>query len=506
MRGAFRKVLVANRGEIAVRILRSLREEGLPSVAVFSEADRTALFVRFADEAVLIGPPPSGQSYLRQDALLEAARKTGADAIHPGYGFLSENASFAAACEAAGLVFIGPTSTTIGRMGNKLEARAIARDAGVPTIPGTPGPVATLEEAREWAGRIGYPIMIKAAAGGGGKGMRVVRAPEDLARAFELTRGEAKNAFADPTLYLESYIDRPRHIEIQVLGDAQGNVVHLGERECTLQRRHQKVIEEAPSVWMTPERREAMGEAAIRLAKTVGYRSAGTVEFVAAPSGEFYFLEMNTRLQVEHPVTELVWGVDLVREQLRIAAGESLSWRQGDLKPHGWAIECRIYAEDPYNQFLPSLGTVSTLRLASGPGIRNDVGIHQGCEVSHYYDPLLGKLIAFGKDREEARRRMLRGLRETVIEGVRTNISFHRWLLNRDEFLRGDLDTGFIERVFHGVERREDPERARAAVVAAAISAYEDSLRFSRPQAESRGSAWRFLGRPGASDDSHPLG
>jgi acetyl-CoA carboxylase biotin carboxylase subunit len=498
----FRKVLVANRGEIAVRILRGIREEGLQSVAVYSEADRSALFVRFADEAVPIGPAPSTQSYLRPEALLEAAARTGAEAIHPGYGFLSENAAFAAACERAGIVFIGPSAETIRLMGNKLEARVTAQAAGVPIIPGSPGPVNTPDEALQWAGRIGYPIMLKAASGGGGKGMRIVPGPDDLARAFELTQGEARNAFGDPTLFLESYIERPRHIEIQVMGDAHGNVVHLGERECTLQRRHQKVIEEAPSIWMTPERRQEMGDAAVRLARAVGYRSAGTVEFVAAPNGTFYFLEMNTRIQVEHPVTELVYGVDLVREQLRVAAGLPLSWRQEDLRPQGWAIECRIYAEDPYNRFLPSLGEVTDLRLASGPGIRNDVGIHLGSVISHYYDPLLGKLIAFGKDREEARRRMFGGLRETLIEGVRTNISFHRWLLDREEFIHGDLDTGFIERTFHGVERREDPERARAAVVAAAIAAYEESHRFSRPQDGGPPvSAWRLLGRPGKSEE-----
>jgi len=502
MHAPFRKVLVANRGEIAVRILRGLREEGLQSVAVFSEADRSALFVRFADEAVSIGPSPSTQSYLRAETLLDAAARTGAEAIHPGYGFLSENAAFAAACERAGIVFIGPSSETIRLMGNKLEARSTAEKAGVPIIPGSPGPVESQDDARQWAARIGYPIMLKAASGGGGKGMRIVERPEDLARAFELTRGEAQNAFADPTLFLESYIERPRHIEIQIMGDAHGNVVHLGERECTLQRRHQKVIEEAPSVWMTPERRREMGDAAIRLARAVNYRSAGTVEFVAAPNGKFYFLEMNTRLQVEHPVTELVYGVDIVREQFRVAAGEPLSWRQDALVPQGWAIECRIYAEDPYNRFLPSLGRVTSLRLASGPGIRNDVGIHLGSEVSHYYDPLLGKLIAFGTDREEARRRMFRGLRETIIEGVRTNISFHRWLLDRQEFVRGDLDTGFIERTFHGVERRGDPERARAAMVAAAIHAYEESHRFSRAKEGSQaGSAWRLLGRPGKSEE-----
>ena len=499
MNRPFRKVLVANRGEIAVRVLRSVREEGLESVAVFSEADRSALHVRFADQAVCIGPPPSSESYLNQQALIDAARKTGADAVHPGYGFLSENASFAQACEEADLVFIRPTSGTIASMGNKLEARAIARKAGVPTIPGSPGPVSSVDEAKTAAIRIGYPIMLKAAAGGGGKGMRIVAGPGELERAFALTRGEAQNAFADSTLYLERYIERPRHIEIQVMGDARGNAVHLGERECSLQRRHQKVVEESPSLWMTPERRREMGEAVVRLAKQVGYRNAGTVEFVAAQTGEYYFLEMNTRLQVEHPVTELVYGVDLVREQLRVAAGQPLSWKQEDLVPKGWAIECRIYAEDPYNNFLPSLGTVTRLRLASGPGVRNDIGIYQGYEVPRFYDPLLGKLIAFGETREIASRRMFRALRETLVEGVRTNISFHRWVLNREEFKRGDFDTQFIERVFHGVERRDVPDRAQVAVIAAVIATYEESRRFRPPSpSDGGGSAWRFLGRPGA--------
>jgi acetyl/propionyl-CoA carboxylase alpha subunit len=341
--------------------------------------------------------------------------------------------------------------------------------------------------------------MLKAAAGGGGKGMRVVRTDEELERALELTRGEAASSFGDDTLYLEKFIEQPRHIEIQIMGDDAGNVVHLGERECSLQRRHQKVVEESPSVVVDPARRQAMGQAAVELARSVRYRNAGTVEFVADPEGNFYFLEMNTRLQVEHPVTELVYGVDLVREQLRVAAGGMVSWNQADLVPKGWAIECRIYAEDPYNNFLPSLGTISRLRLPSGPGVRNDTGIYQGFEVPRYYDPMLGKLIVHASDRETARRRMLRALREMLVEGVRTNIPFHRWVLNREEFIQGVIDTGFIERVFHGVERREDADREQAALIAAVISAHEEARRLL-PSARSEGSIdpWRLLGRPGA--------
>ncbi len=499
MKPPFHKVLVANRGEIAVRIIRALREEGIASVAVFSEADRDALHVRFADQAFCIGPPPSAESYLNIPALLGAAKQAGAEAIHPGYGFLSENPEFAEACESVDLVFIGPRPETIALMGNKLEARATAKRAGIPIVPGSPGPVADIAEARAAAEDIGYPVMLKAAAGGGGKGMRVVWKQEELEQALSLTTGEAKSAFADATVYLEKFIEQPRHIEIQIMADDAGNVVHLGERDCSLQRRHQKVVEETPSLWMTEARREEMGGAAVRLAESVQYRGAGTVEFIAEPSGAYYFLEMNTRLQVEHPVTELVYGVDIVREQLRVAGGSLLSWKQEHLVPKGWAIECRIYAEDPYNSFLPSLGTVRSLRLGSGPGVRNDMGIYQGYEVPRFYDPLLGKVVVFGEDRETARRRMLRALREMVVEGVRTNISFHRWVLGRDEFVHGEFDTRFIEQVFHGIERREDPDRGKAAIIAAVIDAFEEDHRFRAPVSpDGNTSRWSLLGRPGA--------
>ena len=495
----FDKVMIANRGEIALRIIRALREQGIRSVAVYSEADRDAPHVRYADEAYCIGPPPSNESYLNQEALFEAAHRAGVDAVHPGYGFLAENASFARACAEHGLVFIGPPPEAMAVMGDKLQARATATKAGVPVIPGSPGALADVEEAKKAAEKIGYPVMLKASAGGGGKGMRVAVDERELTHAFSLTRGEAENAFGDGTLYLEKFVDRPRHIEIQVMADQHGNVVHLGERECSLQRRHQKVVEESPSVVITPERRQEMGRAAVQLARAVGYTNAGTVEFIYGGDGSFYFLEMNTRLQVEHPVTELVYGVDLVREQIRVAQGEPLSWKQEELQPKGWAIECRIYAEDPYNGFLPSLGRIRRLRLAAGPGVRNDMGMAQAYEVPRYYDPLLGKLIVHGTDREHARLRMLRALREAVVEGIRTNIPFHRWVLARDEFIRGDFDTRFIETVFHGVERSEDPDRDRAAIIAAVIATHEEEKRIRTPEGnETAMNPWRLLGRPGA--------
>jgi acetyl-CoA carboxylase biotin carboxylase subunit len=495
----FDKVLIANRGEIAVRIIRALREQSMVAVAVYSEADRDAPHVRFADEAYCIGPAPSAESYLKQETLFETAARCGAQAIHPGYGFLSENASFARESAKRGFVFIGPSPDTIAAMGDKLQARETARRAGVPVIPGSPGPVRDEDEAVAMAKEIGYPVMLKASAGGGGKGMRVAETEQDLRRAFDSTRSEAENAFGDGTLYLEKFIEKPRHIEVQIMGDNMGHIVHLGERECSLQRRHQKVVEEAPSMVIDDRQRAAMGEAAIKLARAVDYTNAGTVEFIYGADKQFYFLEMNTRLQVEHPVTELVYGVDIVREQIRIAQGEPLSWRQEDLVPKGWAIECRIYAEDPYNNFLPSLGRINRLRLAAGPGVRSDVAIAQGYDVPRFYDPMLGKLIVHGSDREHARLRMLRALQEALVEGVRTNIPFHRWVLAREEFIRGDFDTKFIETVFHGVERQVDPARQQASVIAAVIATHEKEQRIRRPEGSGGCmNPWRLLGRPGA--------
>jgi acetyl-CoA carboxylase biotin carboxylase subunit len=495
-----RKILVANRGEIAVRVLRAVKELGLTSVAVYSEADRLALHVRLADEARLVGPAPSRESYLRIDRILEAAKAAGADAIHPGYGFLSENAAFAAACADAGIVFIGPPPSAIQLMGNKVAARAAAVKAGAPVVPGSDGPVADEAEAVRVAATIGYPVMLKAAAGGGGKGMRIVRSEEELRSALSLTKGEAASAFGDDQVYLEKYIERPRHIEVQVLFDAHGNGVHLGERECTIQRRHQKVIEEAPSPVLTPEQRAEMGAAALAIARAAGYVNAGTIEFIYAPDGKFYFLEMNTRLQVEHPVTELVYDVDLVKEQIHVAGGGRLRLEQAKLQPRGWAIECRIYAEDPYRGFLPVTGKILRLRLPSGPGIRNDIGFYQGYEVPLFYDPMLAKLSTWGVDREEARQRMLRALAEYQIDGVKTTIPFHRWLLRRPQFSDAAFDTGTIDREFKGLAPEVDAESETVAIIAAVIAEHEAAGVAAAPAANGgagAGSAWKMAGRPG---------
>ena len=440
----FDKVLVANRGEIAVRVMRTLREMGIRSVAVFSEADRAALHVRMADEAHCIGPASSAESYLVADRILEVCKQSGAQAVHPGYGFLSENAGFARACAEAGITFIGPDASAMVAMGHKTAAREKMIAAGVPVVPGVNA--GSLEELQKSAGEIGYPVMLKAAAGGGGKGMRLVERAEDLAGAYERARSEAKSAFGDETVYLEKAIVEPRHIEIQVLGDRHGNVVHLFERDCSIQRRHQKVVEESPSPAevCTPELVEKMGEVAVRAAKAVGYYSAGTVEFLMNPSGEFYFLEMNTRLQVEHPITELTTGRDLVREMVRVAAGEELGYEQKDITRHGHAIECRIYAEDPATGFLPSPGTIEVLRTPSGPGVRDDSGAYEGAEITGFYDPLISKLCVWAATREQAVERMRRALGEYVVAGIRTNIPFHLALTSHPDFVAGKYDTGFI--------------------------------------------------------------
>ena len=491
-----RKVLIANRGEIAVRILRALRELGITSVAVFSDADRVGLHVRLADEAVPIGPAPSNESYLRIDRIIAAARATGAEAIHPGYGFLAENPAFARAVVRAGLVFIGPSASTIELMGNKLEARAIAARLGVPVVPGSPA-LADPAGARAAAERIGYPVMLKAAAGGGGKGMRIVRGPEDLERALALTRGEAASAFGDDQIYMEKLIERPHHVEIQVLCDAHGGAVFLGERDCSIQRRHQKVVEETPSPFIDPPTREAMGKAALSIAQAAKYVNAGTVEFMVDETRSFYFLEMNTRLQVEHPVTEMVTGLDLVKEQIAIAEGRPLAVSQDKVAPRGAAIECRICAEDPERDFLPSLGNISRLRFPSGPGVRNDAGIYPGYEVPIYYDPLLAKLIVWGRNREEARRRLERALAEFLIEGVRTNLPFHRWIVRHPRFAAGDYHTGFIaeewKRKISGTGDEEE-----VAMIAAAVQALADRHRISAAPvvaAADGASRWRFRAR-----------
>ncbi len=446
----FKKILIANRGEIALRIIRTCKELGIKTVAVYSEADRYSLHVRFADEAVCIGPGPSKESYLNIPRIIAAAEITNAEAIHPGYGFLAENAMFAEICESSGIKFIGPTPDAIEAMGDKALAKETMRKAGVPVIPGSDGVVETLEEAREIVNEIGYPIMLKAAAGGGGKGMRMVKSEDELENAWQTARAEAEAAFGNPALYIEKFIEKPRHIEIQILADEHGNVIHLGERDCSIQRRHQKLIEESPSPIVTSELREAMGQAAVKGAKSVKYRNAGTIEFLVDKDGNFYFMEMNTRIQVEHPVTEMVYGIDIVREQIRIAAGEKLGIKQRQLKPSGHAIECRINAEDPFHGFRPSPGKITALHFPGGFGVRVDSHIYQEYVIPPYYDSMIAKLIVHARTRDEAIARMLRALEEFVIEGVHTTIPFHIKLLNSSEFRSGiDYDTKFVDFQFN---------------------------------------------------------
>jgi len=501
----FRKVLIANRGEIAVRVIRTLREMGIPTVAVYSEADRTSLHVRMADEAVSVGPPPSTESYLRADRIIEAARARGADAIHPGYGFLSENAEFAAACEASGIVFIGPSAASIEKMGSKTAARQTAVGAGVPVVPGTDHGV-SLEEARAFTAAHGYPILLKAVAGGGGKGMRRVDSEAGLESAYRNASSEAARSFRNPEIYIERFVLEPRHIEIQLIGDRHGHMVHLGERECSVQRRHQKVIEECPSplVALHPEMRVAMGAAAIRAARAAGYYNAGTVEFLVDPDRRFYFLEMNTRLQVEHPVTELVTGLDLVRLQVEIAAGAALPFRQEEIAWRGSAIEVRIYAEDPYNDFLPFPGKLTRLTRPLGPGVRLDGCVYEGWTVPMEYDPLLAKLAVWGESRGAAIQRMIRALREYDVGGIRTNIGFFRQILEDEEFRAGRLHTGFIEEFFERRRAAQPPAGAPSgapsgpAAVAALAAALHTLSRAASPTADEkarRRSAWLESGR-----------
>jgi acetyl-CoA carboxylase biotin carboxylase subunit len=471
----FNKILIANRGEIALRVIRACRELGVKSVAVYSAADARAPHVREADEAVLIGPAPSSESYLRGDAIIAAARKTGAEAIHPGYGFLAEREWFARAVREAGLVFIGPPAEAIGAMGSKTAARELAIKAGTPVVPGTTTALRDAAEASEVADRFGYPVLLKAAAGGGGKGMRVVHKREDLASALESAQREAKNAFGDDAVYVEKYIVGPRHVEIQILGDSYGTMLYLGERECSVQRRHQKMIEEAPSIAVTPELRFRMGNAAVAAAKAAGYVNAGTCEFLLDASGEFYFLEMNTRIQVEHPVTELVTGVDLVQWQIRIAAGERLPFKQTELVPRGWAMECRITSEDPANGFLPSTGRVQYLHVPSGPGVRWDGGIETGSEITLYYDPMLAKLIVWAPTRLEAVARMHRALLELTIEGVDTSRDFHLRVMEDPEFRSGAIEIQWLERRLADlVTRTPDRDGMVRAAIAAALLAERD--------------------------------
>lgn len=492
----FNKILIANRGEIAVRVIRACREMGIETVAVYSEADRAALHVRLADEAYLIGPAPSPQSYLRIDRIIETAKKAGARAIHPGYGFLSENAGFAMRCEEEGLTFIGPSSHAIRAVGGKTAGRSLASTAGVPVVPGTTRDL-TDQEVVQAVQEIGLPVVIKASAGGGGKGMRIVSTETMLPGAIRATRSEASSAFGNPAIYVERYLGAARHIEIQVMADTRGNVVYLGERECSLQRRHQKVIEEAPSAFVDCELRRRMGEAAVRLARAVGYTNAGTMEFLVDPSRNFYFLEMNTRLQVEHPTTEMVTGLDLVKEQIRIAAGEALSVRQDDIQLRGHAIECRIYAEDPFNNFMPSPGRIRTLRTPGGPGLRIESAIYEGCEVPIHYDPLISKLVAWGRDRDEAMERTRRALSEYVVLGVRTNIPFHRQVLNLPQFAAGEINTEFLESWLVKGLTSQNGAFAEIALIAGALYLHSKKrlTASSLGQGGQVDSAWKAAGR-----------
>ncbi|GAB4371868.1 MAG: acetyl-CoA carboxylase biotin carboxylase subunit [Acidobacteriota bacterium] len=496
----FDKILIANRGEIAVRVIRACLDLDIRTVAVYSDVDRTAPHVRHAHEAYGIGPAPAAESYLSIDKLLDVARRSGAQAIHPGYGFLAENPEFAEACAAAGIAFIGPPASAMRAMGDKVEARRRMIEAGVPVVPGTGAFRGTPDEALAEAEAIGFPVMVKAAAGGGGKGMRVVREPSELPAAVERARSEARSSFGDETVYLEKLVERPRHIEVQILFDGQGNGVHLGERECSIQRRHQKLVEETPSPVVSAEDRARLGELALAAGRAAGYVGAGTVEFLRGEDGAFYFMEVNARLQVEHPITEEVYGHDLVKAQIRIAAGESLRWTQDELVPNGHAIECRITAEDPSRNFMPCPGRIEALRVPTGPGIRDDSGVAPGYEIPIHYDPMIGKLIAHGRTREEAIRRMRRALDEYRIDGVTTNIPFLRRLLDHPEFVAGRLHTGFLE--VHGEDllRGSDPWLDEIAVVAASIHAYRARARAALSAAgganEPRaGSRWLSLGR-----------
>ncbi len=465
------KLLVANRGEIALRIMRSAKEMGIKTVAVFSEADRNALHVRYADEAVCIGPAPSNQSYLVGEKIIDACKSTGAEAIHPGYGFLSENAGFAQMVADAGLILVGPSPQAMETMGNKLSAKAAALKYNIPMVPGTEEAIQDVNEAKQRAIEVGFPILIKAAAGGGGKGMRIVERAEDFEEQMQLAVSEATSAFGDGAVFIERYVTSPRHIEIQVLGDNHGNIVHLFERECSVQRRHQKVIEEAPSSVLTEEIRQRMGKCAVDVARSVNYTGAGTVEFILDENLDFFFLEMNTRLQVEHPVTELITGVDLVKEQLKIASGEKLSFSQADLKISGHAVELRVYAEDPANNFLPDIGTLQTYNTPKGNGVRVDDGFEQGMEIPIYYDPMIAKLITYGKDREEAIERMVRAIEEYDITGIETTLGFGKFVMQHEAFKTGNFDTHFVGKYFkpESLKVQDETEALIAAVIAAKL-------------------------------------
>jgi len=443
-----KKILIANRGEIALRVMRTAKEMGIKTIAVYSEADRLALHVRYADEAICIGPPASSMSYLMGERIIDVAKQLGADAIHPGYGFLSENAHFATRVKEAGLIFIGPSAESMEVMGSKIGAKQAVSKFNVPLVPGTQEALKDIHEAKKIADGIGYPVLVKASAGGGGKGMRVVNTESDFEEAIKLAQSEARSAFGDDSVFIEKYVGSPKHIEIQILGDMHGNVVYLFERECSIQRRHQKLVEEAPSSCLTPEIRKAMGEAAVNVAKACNYYGAGTVEFLVDEQLNFYFLEMNTRLQVEHPVTEQVVGLDLVKEQIRIARGEKLGYTQNDLSIKGHAIELRVCAEDPTNNFLPDIGKLKTYKTPQGYGVRVDDSFEEGMEIPIHYDPMIAKLITFGSTREEARIRMIRAIKDYKITGIETTLTFGHFVMNHEAFIKGDFDTKFIDKYY----------------------------------------------------------
>jgi acetyl-CoA carboxylase biotin carboxylase subunit len=495
----FKKVLVANRGEIAVRVLRACEERGIAAVAVFSEVDRSALHVRYADEAYCIGPAPSRESYLRIDKIIDVARKANVDAIHPGYGFLAENAEFAAACADAGITFIGPGPDAIEKMGDKISARETVRARGVPLVPGSP-PGLHDEELFACAQEIGFPVMIKASAGGGGKGMRVAEMPETFHTLVAAARREAASAFGNDEVYIEKLIPNARHVEIQVLADAHGNTIHLGERECSIQRRHQKLIEECPSVAVEEKLRNEMGQVAIAAAESVNYVNAGTVEFLFdSRDNKYYFLEMNTRLQVEHPVTEMVTGVDIVKEQIAIAAGRRMSYKQKDIVNRGWAIECRITAEDPFNNFMPSSGTIVYLQEPTGPGVRVESSLYRGMELNLYYDPMVAKLVVWGETRAEAILRMRRALNEYRIGGIKTSIPFHQEMMDSTEFIWGTFDTGFLARRRVGRLNKPANDHEKVVAVAAALIAHEEGRQAvhigGNQQEQVAAGVWKQAGR-----------
>ena len=480
-----KKVLVANRGEIALRVMRSCKEMGIATVAVFSEADRNAPFVKYADEAVCIGPPPSNQSYLKGDKIIEVALQLGVDGIHPGYGFLSENSEFAAAVTKAGITFIGPSPEAMDIMGDKLSAKAAAKKYKIPMVPGSEGAISDVEEGKKVAKATGFPLLIKASAGGGGKGMRIVEKIEEFEEQMKLAVSEATSAFGDGSVFIEKYVAGPRHIEIQVMADRHGNVCYLFERECSIQRRHQKVIEEAPSSVLTPEIREAMGKCACDVARACNYEGAGTVEFLLDENRNFYFLEMNTRLQVEHPVTEMITGIDLVKEQIQVARGEKLSFTQADLKINGHSVEIRVYAEDPTNNFLPDIGKLVTYRRPQGTGVRVDDGLEEGMDIPIYYDPMIAKLVTWGKDRNEAIDRMIRAIDEYRISGVETTLAFCRFALDHEAFRSGDFDTHFIKKYFkpeYLKSARKQEEEIASIAASMWISAYKKPVAKSANQ------------------------